>query len=107
MSSIPDAPIPLELVEDDFTEEEHQEMDLDISQTYPKLDPEMTYFIAPFALFYIVQKQLGDRATKITLEDCSRLLQEYPALWKSLLDGSYKLVRRWSTNSSLFTPITC
>ncbi|KAN0074451.1 hypothetical protein V8E55_011863 [Tylopilus felleus] len=90
MSSIPDAPIPLELVEDDFTEEEHQEMDLEISQT-----SEMTSSNAPFVLFYIVQRQLGDRATKITLEDCSRLLQEHPALWKSLLDGSYKLVRRW------------
>ena len=97
-----DNPIPLEFVEDDFTEEKHQEMDLEISQT-----SEMTSSNAPFVLFYIVQRQLGDRATEITLEDCSRLLQEQPALRKLLLDGSYKLVRRWSSDSSLSTPFTC
>jgi hypothetical protein len=91
MSSDPEAPIPLEFVEDDFTEEEHRNLDLEISEEY--VNP--TDF--PRVLVHI-KRQLGSyRATqaKITREDFSRMIQEQPALRELLLDGSYKLLRRW------------
>ena len=107
MSSDPEAPIPLdlELVEDDFTEEEHRNLDLEISEEYGKLTP--TDF--PRVLVHL-KRQLGSyRATqaKITREDFSRMIQEQPALRELLLDGSYKLVRCWSKDASSSTPITC
>ena len=100
MSSDPEAPIPLEFVEDDFTEEEHRNLDLDISET-PTDFP---------GVLVLLKRQLGSyRATqaKITREDFSRMIQEQPALRELLSDGSYKLLRRWSKDASSSTPITC
>ena len=103
MSSDPEAPIPLEFVEDDFTEEEHRKLD----KFFPaKLTPANFESLAPFYLSGMLM-QLGPRGdTTITAEDCLSLVQEHPALRKLLLDGSYKLLRRWSKDSSSSTPIT-
>ena len=101
-----DAPIPLELVEDDFTEEEHQTMDLDLCQGLPELNSANFDTFAPSMLCYMTM-QVGDHASGITWEDCSRLIQDQPALRKLLLDGSYKSVRRWSKDSSSSTPSIC
>ena len=109
MSSDPEAPIPLEFVEDDFTEEEHRNLDLEISEEYGKLTPTNFELFAPSVLVRI-KRQLGSyRATqaKITREDFSRMIQEQPALRELLLDGSYKLLRRWGKDASSPTPITC
>ena len=102
MSSDPDVHIPLEFVEDDFTEE-HQKLDKFFRA---KLTPANFESLAPVYLYSMLM-QLGPRRdTTITAEDCSSLVQEHPALRKLLLDGSYKLLRRWSKDSSSSTPIT-
>ena len=103
MSSDPDVHIPLEFVEDDFTEEEHQKLD---KYFQAKLTPANFESSAPGYLS-LIWMQLGPRRdTTITAEDCFSLVQEHPALRKLLLDGSYKLLRRWSKDSSSSTPIT-
>ena len=103
MSSDPEAPIPLEFVADDFTEEEHRKLD---KYFRAKLSPANYESSAPVYLSWI-WIQLGPRRdTTITLEDCSSLVQEHPALRKLLLNGSYKLLRCWSKDSSSSTPIT-
>ena len=82
-------------------------MDLNIRRLYAK--PDLANFDNLARLLCYIAIQLGDRALRLTIEmdDCSRLLQEQSALRKLLLDISYKLVRRWSKDSSLSTPITC
>ncbi|KAN0088160.1 hypothetical protein V8E55_005217 [Tylopilus felleus] len=69
-SSDPEAPIPLEFVEDDFTEEEHRKLDKFFRA---KLTPANFESLAPFYLSGMLM-QLGPRGdTTITAEDCLSL----------------------------------
>ena len=71
MSSDPDAPIPLELVEDDFTEQEHRQLDLEIYEVFGKLDS-TNFELCALAVLVRIKQELEDCAIDITREDCSK-----------------------------------
>ncbi|KAF8433727.1 hypothetical protein L210DRAFT_2696897 [Boletus edulis BED1] len=102
----------LELVEDDFTEQEHKEMDVKLDWLSVQLTQATLTSIGPLLLLYIID-QLGDRAvTKHPSTEWFRwLIETRPNLGNTLLEalrnGSYSSVRRLSKYSSVFTPCIC
>ncbi|KAF8419263.1 hypothetical protein L210DRAFT_3655287 [Boletus edulis BED1] len=89
----------LELVEDDFTEQEHKEMDVKLDWLSVQLTQATLTSIGPLLLLYIID-QLGDRAvTKHPSTEWFRwLIETRPNLGNTLLEalrnGSYSPVRR-------------
>lgn len=103
-------PTPLELIEDDFEEGEHDKLDEKIRVLFPKLTPEIFDDVSTI-LFIAIVRQLENRlhTDYFNSSNCEAIISSEPRLRNMLLDGltnGYKSVRLLSKDLSLSSDCT-